>query len=42
MGHESRNDILQGTLTLLVLRTLAVRGRCHGLFLTLRIQPVWL
>jgi PadR family transcriptional regulator PadR len=27
---KSRNDILQGTLTLLVLRTLAVRGAMHG------------
>jgi PadR family transcriptional regulator PadR len=27
---QGKNDILQGTLTLLVLRTLAVRGPCHG------------
>lgn len=27
---KHRNDILQGTLALLVLRTLAVQGRAHG------------
>jgi len=37
MGN-GRNDILQGTLTLLVLRTLAVRGRCHGYGLCAAIQ----
>ena len=37
MGH-GKNDILQGTLTLLVLRTLAVRGRCHGYGLCGAIQ----
>ena len=35
---QSRNDILQGTLTLLVLRTLAVRGASHGYGLCGAIQ----
>jgi transcriptional regulator len=35
---SGRNDVLQGTLTLLVLRTLAVRGRCHGYGLCGAIQ----
>jgi transcriptional regulator len=30
MGQDNRSDILQGTLTLLVLRALAARGPCHG------------
>jgi transcriptional regulator len=33
-----RNDILQGTLSLLVLRTLAVRGPLHGYAITTHIQ----
>ena len=33
-----KNDILQGTLALLVLRTLAVRGRLHGYAITQHIQ----
>lgn len=33
-----RNDILQGTLALLVLRTLAVRGSLHGYAITGHIQ----
>lgn len=33
-----RNDILQGTLALLVLRTLAARGRLHGYAITSHIQ----
>lgn len=33
-----RNDILQGTLALLVLRTLAARGRLHGYAITSQIQ----
>jgi PadR family transcriptional regulator len=33
-----RNDILQGTLALLVLRTLAVRGPLHGYAITTHIQ----
>jgi transcriptional regulator len=36
MAH--RNDILQGTLTLLVLKTLATSGRMHGYALTTHIQ----
>ena len=37
MGRQ-RNDILQGTLALLVLRTLAVHGRLHGYAITSHIQ----
>jgi transcriptional regulator len=33
-----RNDILQGTLALLVLRSLAARGRLHGYAITNHIQ----
>lgn len=33
-----RNDILQGTLALLVLRTLAARGPLHGYAITTHIQ----
>src|SRR5262245_31394391 len=36
MAHK--NDILQGTLTLLVLKTLATSGRMHGYALTIHIQ----
>jgi PadR family transcriptional regulator PadR len=39
MGR-SKNDILQGTLTLLVLRTLEARGLCHGYRLCGHIQAV--
>ena len=35
-----KNDILQGTLVLLVLKTLASRGRMHGYALTTHIQRV--
>ena len=35
-----RNDILQGTLALLVLRTLASTIRMHGYAITTRIQEV--
>ncbi len=35
---RARNDILQGTLALLVLRTLAVSGPMHGYAITARIQ----
>jgi PadR family transcriptional regulator, regulatory protein PadR len=35
---EQNNDILQGTLSLLVLRTLEARGRMHGYALTSHIQ----
>jgi PadR family transcriptional regulator len=37
MGRP-RNDILQGTLALLVLRTLEVHGRLHGYAITSFIQ----
>ncbi len=36
MGNQ--NDILQGTLTLLVLRALEARGKMHGYALTSHIQ----
>ena len=36
---RTRTDVLQGTLTLLVLRTLA-RGRLHGYAITTHIQRV--
>jgi PadR family transcriptional regulator PadR len=35
-----KNDILQGTLALLVLRTLSVRPRMHGYAITAHIQRV--
>jgi len=34
----SRNDILQGTLTLLVLKTLATSKRMHGYAITTHVQ----
>ena len=37
---KSRNDILQGTLVLLILRSLASRGRLHGYAITTHIQQV--
>src|SRR3954462_10286144 len=37
---RQRNDILQGTLDLLVLKTLAARGQMHGYALTAHIQHV--
>lgn len=37
---RGRNDILQGTLALLVLRTLSVAGPMHGYAITSRIQKV--
>ena len=36
----TRNDILQGTLALLVLKTLASSGRMHGYAITTHIQRV--
>ena len=33
-----KNDILQGTLALLVLKTLAARGRLHGYAITAHIR----
>jgi PadR family transcriptional regulator PadR len=41
MGRRrQKNDILQGTLALLVLRTLEARPRLHGYALTSHIQTV--
>ena|SRR5882724_4560636 len=37
---KPRNDILQGTLALLVLRTLAGEGRMHGYGITSHVQRV--
>jgi PadR family transcriptional regulator, regulatory protein PadR len=37
---KNRTDILQGTLTLLVLRTLEARGASHGYALCKHIQSV--
>jgi PadR family transcriptional regulator PadR len=37
---KSRHDVLQGTLTLLVLKTLASRGPLHGYAVTQHIQTV--
>ena len=37
---RSRNDILQGTLVLLVLRTLASQKRMHGYSITSHIQEI--
>lgn len=35
---RQRNDILQGTLVLLVLKTLSTQGRLHGYAITAHIQ----
>src|SRR6185503_3403443 len=37
---RSKNDILQGTLALLVLKALAAQGRMHGYAITAHIQRV--
>lgn len=37
---KPRHDVLQGTLTLLVLKTLASRGPLHGYAVTQHIQTV--
>jgi PadR family transcriptional regulator, regulatory protein PadR len=37
---KTKNDILQGTLALLVLKTLAARGPLHGYAITSHIQQV--
>ena len=37
---KTKNDILQGTLALLVLKTLASRGAMHGYAITSHIQRV--
>ncbi len=39
MGAK-KNDILQGTLVLLILKTLAARDRLHGYAITLHVQRV--
>ncbi len=39
MGNK-KNDILQGTLALLVLKTLAFQKRVHGYAITVHIQRV--
>jgi PadR family transcriptional regulator PadR len=39
MGNRT-NDRLQGTLDLLVLKTLASRGRMHGYGITLHVQQI--
>ena len=38
--QKTRNDILQGTLALLVLKSLAAQGRMHGYAITAHIQHV--
>src|SRR4030081_3465789 len=38
--RKHTNDRLQGTLDLLVLKTLASQGRMHGYALTLRIEQI--
>lgn len=40
MNKKQKNDILQGTLTLLVLRTLKSQGALHGYALTSHIQRI--
>jgi transcriptional regulator len=40
MAPRQKNDILQGTLALLVLKTLAARGPLHGYAITSHIQRV--
>jgi PadR family transcriptional regulator, regulatory protein PadR len=37
---KSKNDILQGTLVLLVLKTLSSQGRMHGYAITNHVQRV--
>jgi PadR family transcriptional regulator PadR len=37
---KAKNDILQGTLALLLLKTLAARGAMHGYAITSHIQQV--
>jgi transcriptional regulator len=40
MPHEAKLDLLQGTLDLMVLRTLAVLGPMHGYGIARRIEQV--
>ena len=37
---RTKNDILQGTLALLVLRSIAAQGRMHGYAITSHIQRI--
>ena len=37
---KTKNDIIQGTLALLVLKTIAAQGRMHGYAITSHIQHV--
>src|SRR5678809_136760 len=37
---RQRNDILQGTLVLLILKTLTAQGRMHGYAITAHIQRI--
>jgi DNA-binding PadR family transcriptional regulator len=37
---RQKNDILQGTLALLILKTLSAQGRMHGYAITSHIQRV--
>ena len=37
-ARQVKNDVLQGTLDLLVLKTLSVNGRMHGYAITSQIQ----
>ena len=37
---KHKNDVLQGTLALLVLKTLSAQGRMHGYAMTAHIQRV--
>jgi transcriptional regulator len=38
--QKARTDVLQGTLALLVLKTLAAQGRMHGYAITAYIQRI--
>jgi len=38
--RRRKNDILQGTLALLILKTIAAQGRMHGYAITSHIQRV--
>jgi PadR family transcriptional regulator len=38
--RRQKNDILQGTLVLLILKTIAAQGRMHGYAITSHIQRV--
>jgi PadR family transcriptional regulator len=40
MSHSNKNDILQGTLVLLILKTLLSHKRLHGYAITTHIQRV--